>query len=72
MALAVSPTMMGQITTVLANHKINIADLLNRHRGEIAYNIIDVEDGVADETINQLRTIDGVIFARVLPAEVSA
>lgn len=58
------PNMVGQITTILAEHKINIADLLNRHRGELAYNIIDVEGDVTEEMVEKLRAIEGVIFVR--------
>lgn len=63
------PNMVSQITTILAEHSINIANLLNRHRGELAYNIIDIEGNVSPEIIDQLNAIDGVIFVRtVLPA----
>jgi D-3-phosphoglycerate dehydrogenase len=58
------PNMVGQITTVLAEGKINIADLLNRHKDELAYNIIDVDGDVTDELMKKLRNIDGVIMAR--------
>ncbi|MBU8913831.1 MAG: phosphoglycerate dehydrogenase [Spirochaetales bacterium] len=62
------PNMVGQITTILAEHSINIADLLNRHRGDLAYNIIDIEGDVSHKTVDQLRAIEGVIFVRtVLP-----
>ena len=40
------PNMVGQISTTLADAKINILDLLNKHRGNIAYNIIDIEDSI--------------------------
>lgn len=61
------PNMVGQITTILAEHEINIADLLNRHRGELAYNIIDVEADVSEPIVEKLRAIDGVIFVRTIP-----
>jgi D-3-phosphoglycerate dehydrogenase len=60
------PNMVGQITTVLANHSINILDLLNRHRGELAYNIIDIDGAVPDAAIDQLKAIDGVKFVRTI------
>jgi D-3-phosphoglycerate dehydrogenase len=60
------PNMVGQITTVLAHHSINIADLLNRHRGELAYNIIDIEGTVTEEMVAELREIDGVLFVRTI------
>ena len=60
------PNMVGQVTTILANHSINILNLLNRHRGELAYNIIDIDGSVPDEAVEQLRAVDGVIFVRTI------
>lgn len=62
------PAMVGQITNVLAEQHINISDMLNKHRGEIAYNIIDLDDDIQEEQIEKLREIEGVIFVRYLPA----
>ncbi|TVQ25111.1 MAG: 3-phosphoglycerate dehydrogenase [Spirochaetaceae bacterium] len=61
------PNMVGQITTILAGHSINILDLLNRHRGDLAYNIIDIEGDLPPGAIEQLNAIDGVIFVRTIP-----
>lgn len=58
------PNMVGQITTVLAGAGLNILDMLNRHRGEIAYNIIDVEGSIDDDTVARIAGIDGVVMAR--------
>lgn len=58
------PNMVGQITTVLAEEKINIADLLNRHRDEVAYNIIDIDGDISDLLMSKVRNIEGVIMAR--------
>ena len=60
------PNMVGQITTILANHSINILNLLNRHRGDLAYNIIDIDGDLGDDGVAQLRAIDGVIFVRTI------
>ncbi len=61
------PAMVGQITNVLAEEQINISDMLNRHRGEIAYNIIDLDDEIQEAQIEKLREIAGVVFVRYLP-----
>src|ERR1700686_151396 len=62
------PNMVGQISTCLANAGPNIAELLNRSRGEYAYTLIDAE-GVADESLMQrIRAIDGVLSARLVRA----
>lgn len=60
------PNMVGQISTILADAKLNIADLLNKSRGEIAYTIIDVDGDVSDEILEKLRAIDGVLSLRML------
>jgi D-3-phosphoglycerate dehydrogenase len=58
------PNMVGQITTILAAANINIADLINHHRDEYAYNIIDTEHKIPDSTLDQLRQINGIIRVR--------
>jgi D-3-phosphoglycerate dehydrogenase / 2-oxoglutarate reductase len=60
------PNMVGQISTTLAQRRINIADLLNKSRGEYAYTLIDA-DGTLDEgLLAAIRTIEGVLSARIL------
>jgi D-3-phosphoglycerate dehydrogenase / 2-oxoglutarate reductase len=60
------PNMVGQISTCLASASINIADLLNKSRGEYAYTLIDT-DGVIDETlISRIGQIKGVLSARIV------
>jgi D-3-phosphoglycerate dehydrogenase len=64
------PNMVGQISTCLAEARLNIAELVNRSRGEYAYTLIDAE-GAADEAlIERLRSIDGVLSARLVRAQV--
>lgn len=60
------PNMVGQITTLLANEKINITDMLNKSKGELAYNIIDVDGKVSDDIIEKIKKINGVIMVRVI------
>ena len=60
------PNMVGQISTCLAAARLNIADLLNKSRGEYAYTLIDADGTVSAELIAQLRAIDGVLSAHVL------
>jgi D-3-phosphoglycerate dehydrogenase / 2-oxoglutarate reductase len=60
------PNMVGQITGVLAAEKINIADMINKHKGELAYNIIDVDGELPDGAADKIRAIEGVIMARVI------
>jgi D-3-phosphoglycerate dehydrogenase len=58
------PNMVGQISTTLASEKINIADMINRHKGDYAYNIIDIDDKIPSTTIDKLKGIEGVIMVR--------
>ena len=60
------PNMVGQITTILAGANINITDLINHHRDEFAYNIIDTEQQVPDSIMEQLRQVDGIIRVRMI------
>src|SRR6201996_5399536 len=60
------PNMVGQISTCLASAKINIADLLNKSRGEYAYPLIDTDGTVGDAILHQIRGIAGVLSARIV------
>jgi D-3-phosphoglycerate dehydrogenase len=60
------PNMVGQMSTLLAEAGINISELLNKSRGEVAYTLIDVEGAVDRSLLGRIRAIDGVLSARVL------
>ena len=60
------PNMVGQISTALAMHRINIADLLNKSRGEYAYTLIDADGALDEGLLAQIRAIEGVLAARIL------
>ena len=60
------PNMVGQMSTLLAGAGINISELLNKSRGEVAYTLIDVEGAVDRALLDRIRAIDGVLSARVL------
>ena len=61
------PNIIGQITSVIAGAEINISEMVNKSRENIAYNIIDLDKNPSQETINQLLAINGVIRVRQLP-----
>jgi D-3-phosphoglycerate dehydrogenase / 2-oxoglutarate reductase len=61
------PNMVGQISTILAESQLNIADLLNKSRGDIAYTIIDLDDDISEATLDSIRAIEGVLTLRYLP-----
>jgi len=60
------PNMVGQITTLLAAKGVNIADMINKHRGDYAYNIIDIAGDVPEDMEEELKKIDGIVYARVI------
>jgi D-3-phosphoglycerate dehydrogenase len=60
------PNMVGQISTCLANAGLNIAELLNKSRGEFAYTLIDAEGSVTAATVDRISAIEGVLSARLV------
>ena len=61
-----SPGMIEKITHLFADNKLNIADMLNKSKGNIAYNIIDVDGVINDDLLKKFGSIEGVIGVRVL------
>lgn len=60
------PNMLGQISTVLADQGINIANMINKSRGEYAYTMIDVETEINNGKIDKISAIEGVLKVRTL------
>jgi D-3-phosphoglycerate dehydrogenase len=60
------PNMVGQISTALAMHRINIADLLNKSRGGYAYTLIDADGTLGAALLAEIRAIEGVLSARII------
>jgi D-3-phosphoglycerate dehydrogenase len=60
------PNMVGQITTILASEGINITDLINHHRDEYAYNIIDTEQAIPPVALERILSVDGIIRVRTI------
>ncbi len=58
------PGMIGKITTVLAENKLNIIDMVNKSRGDIAYNVIDLETKPPEKVLVELFALDDVISVR--------
>ncbi|MGO0577435.1 phosphoglycerate dehydrogenase [Ornithinimicrobium panacihumi] len=58
------PNMIGQITAVLAEAGLNVAEFTNKARGDFAYTLVDVEGEVQDSLKEQILAIDGVVRAR--------
>lgn len=60
------PKVLGNVLSLLADGNINVLDMLNRSRGDLAYNLIDVEADVSTELQNAIAAVEGVINVRVI------
>jgi len=60
------PNMVGQISTCLAAANLNIAELLNKSKGEYAYTLIDTDSAVGADILQKICKIDGVLAARIV------
>ncbi len=60
------PNMLGQISSALANADVNIDDMYNKSRGELAYTVVDVDGTIPGEAADAIRAIQGVLKVRVL------
>ena len=58
--------MIGQLTKVFADNKVNISDMLNKSKGEYAYSMFDVDGVVNENVLEQLRQIEGVSSVRAV------
>ena len=58
--------MISQLTTCIGGAGINIAEFVNKARGEVAYTMMDIEQPVTEEVIAKLENIDGVFKARII------
>lgn len=64
------PNMVGQFTNAISNYNLNIADMVNKSRGNYAYTIIDIEDKVNGDIIpgleEKINNIEGIVAARII------
>jgi D-3-phosphoglycerate dehydrogenase len=61
------PNMLGQISTTMANAGLNIHNMINKSRGDMAYTLVDVDSPVPAQALADLGGIDGVLSVRYLP-----
>ncbi len=62
------PNMVSQISTALASAGINIHNMVNKSKGDMAYTLVEVDSAVPSSVIQQLSAISGVLAVRNLPA----
>lgn len=62
--------MIGQITSALSNYNLNIADMVNRSRGDYAYTMVDIDDKIKGGLIpgfeEKINFIEGVVHVRII------
>ena len=61
-----APGTLSHILNVLGDANLNVADLLNRSRGDIAYNLIDLNSAPTPDVLDKVSAVDGVINVRYL------
>jgi D-3-phosphoglycerate dehydrogenase / 2-oxoglutarate reductase len=61
------PNMVGQISTAMAGANLNIHNMLNKSRGEMAYTLVDVDSAIPEALVARLAAIEGVRSVRYLP-----
>ncbi|MBK6367899.1 MAG: phosphoglycerate dehydrogenase [Polaromonas sp.] len=57
---------LGHVLSVLADKKVNVIDMMNKSRGELAFNIIDVESKPTDDVVSAIAAVEHVIRVRVI------
>lgn len=60
------PNMLGQISTTLAQSGLNIVDMINKSKGELAYTLVDVESAIGQDCIERISATEGVLAVRVV------
>jgi D-3-phosphoglycerate dehydrogenase len=60
------PKVLGNVLSVLADHNVNVLDMMNKSRGDLAYNILDVEQMENGQAIEAIRNIEHVTTVRLI------
>jgi D-3-phosphoglycerate dehydrogenase / 2-oxoglutarate reductase len=63
------PNMLGQISTTMARAGLNIHNMVNKSRGEMAYTLVDVDSAVEQKVIDEIAAIHGVLSVRSIPVQ---
>ena len=58
------PKILGSVLSALADKNINVLDMLNKSKDEIAYNLIDIDTKVSDQLLAEISRIEGVVNTR--------
>ncbi|MEM1114404.1 MAG: phosphoglycerate dehydrogenase [Pseudomonadota bacterium] len=60
------PKILTSVLSILADQNVNVIDMLNKSRGEIAYNLIDIDTRPSEDTLASMQHLDGVIHVRLI------
>ena len=60
------PNMLGQISTTMAQAGLNIHDMINQSRGQLAYTVVDTDSPIPEDVVARLTAIEGVLSARLV------
>ncbi|MFP4131754.1 MAG: phosphoglycerate dehydrogenase, partial [Thiohalospira sp.] len=60
------PNILGQVSTDFADAGLNIIDMINKSRGDLAYTLVDVDQPVPDSALEAIRETPGVLSVRIL------
>jgi len=63
------PNMVGQISTAMAQAGLNISNMMNKSKGDVAYTVVDVDSKVPKKVVDSIASIAGVLAVRYLPLE---
>jgi D-3-phosphoglycerate dehydrogenase len=64
--------MVGQISTAMAKAGLNIHNMVNKSRGEMAYTLVDVDSPISPAVVEAISAITGVLSVRAIPVEDTA
>ncbi len=60
------PKILGSVLAILADENINVIDILNKSRGDVAYNLIDLDTGPGEVALTRMRELEGVVNVRMV------
>ena len=60
------PKVLGNVLSLLADRSMNVIDMVNKSRDDIAYNIVDVETEPTAELLEEIRNVNGIVVVRSL------
>jgi D-3-phosphoglycerate dehydrogenase / 2-oxoglutarate reductase len=60
------PKILGNILSIFADANVNVIDMINKSRDDVAYNLMDVELSPSEDILRKIRAVDGVVNVRVI------